>query len=165
MLAQLKTVVLIKEAIKLAFFRRFQYLECQHLWVWLQAQNGPKHSTYFLNSSVYSCSENEGYFMREIAKKLKISYNAVYYSLHRTAQTVSNQNRKRSGRPRCTTEQEDKYIRVSSLRNRCLTSPQLAASLNSTRKTPVSTSTVKRSPGCWPSRQSCKEKAISQTGQ
>ena len=31
----------------------------------------------------------EGYSMQEIAKKLKISYNAVYYSLHRT---VSNQN-------------------------------------------------------------------------
>jgi hypothetical protein len=33
---------------------------------------------------------------------------------------------------------------VSSLRNRLLTNPQLAASLNSTRKTPVSTSTAKR---------------------
>ena len=87
---------------------------------------------------------NEGNFMREIAKKLKILYNAVYYSLHRTAQTDSNQNRKRSGRPRCTTDQEDKYVRVSCLRNRRLTSPHLAASLNSTRKTPVSTSTVKR---------------------
>jgi transposase len=87
---------------------------------------------------------NEGYSMREIAKKLKISYNTVYYFLHRTVQTGSNQNRKRSGRPRCTNEREDKYIRVSSLRNRCLTSPQLAASLNSTYKTPVSTSTVKR---------------------
>ena len=82
--------------------------------------------------------------MREIAKKLKISYNAVYYSLHRTAQTGPNQDRKKSGRPRCTTEQEDKYIRVSSLRNRCLTSPHLAASLNSTRQTPVLTSTGKR---------------------
>ena len=30
---------------------------------------------------------NEGYSMREIAKKLKISYNTVYYSLHRTALT------------------------------------------------------------------------------
>ena len=39
---------------------------------------------------------------------------------------------------------EDKYIRVSSLRNRPLTGPQLAASLTSTRKMPVSTSTVKR---------------------
>uniref|UniRef100_A0AAY5K0X9 Paired domain-containing protein n=1 Tax=Esox lucius TaxID=8010 RepID=A0AAY5K0X9_ESOLU len=87
---------------------------------------------------------NEGNSMREIAKKLKISFNAVCYSLHRTAQTGSNQNRMRSGRPRCTTEQEDKYIKVSSLRNRCLTGAQLAASLNSTRKTPVSMSTVKR---------------------
>jgi hypothetical protein len=33
---------------------------------------------------------------------------------------------------------------VSSLKNRCLTSPQLADPLNSTRKTPVSTSIVKR---------------------
>ena len=53
-----------------------------------------------------------------MAKKLKISYNAVYYSLHRTTQTGSNQKIKRDGRPRCTTEQEDKYTRVSSLRNR-----------------------------------------------
>jgi transposase len=81
---------------------------------------------------------NEGYSMRSIAKKLEVSYNAVYYYLHRTVQTGSNQNRK------CTTEQADKYIRVSSLRNRHLTSSQLAASLNSTRKTPVSMSTVKR---------------------
>ena len=153
MLAQLKTVVLIKEAIKLAFFRLVEYLEHQHLWVQLQAQNGQKQRAFFWNSSAYSCSQ-----------KLKISHNAVYHSLQRTAQTVSNQNRKRSGRPRCTTKQEDKYVIVSSLRNRHLTSPQLAASLNSTGKTPVSMSTVKRM-GCWPSRQSCKDKAISQTGQ
>ena len=68
--------------------------------------------------------------MRGIAKKLKISYNGMYYSLQRTAQMGSNQKRKRSGRPWCTTKQEDKYIRVSSLRNRRLTGPQLAASLN-----------------------------------
>ncbi|XP_038867803.1 solute carrier family 22 member 4-like [Salvelinus namaycush] len=30
--------------------------------------------------------------MREIAKKRKISYNAVYYSLHRTAQTGSHRS-------------------------------------------------------------------------
>ena len=82
--------------------------------------------------------------MQVNAKKLKISYNAVYCSLHRLVQNGSNQNRKRSGRPRCTTEQEDKYIRVFSLRNRRLISPQLAASLNIIHKTPVSMSTVKR---------------------
>jgi predicted DNA-binding protein YlxM (UPF0122 family) len=89
MLAQLKTVVLIKEAIQLAFFRLVEYLEHQHLWVRLQVQNVQK-------------KRDEDYSMREIDKKLKISYNAVYYSLHRTALTGSNQNRKRSGRPRCT---------------------------------------------------------------
>jgi transposase len=43
--------------------------------------------------------KNKGYSMREIAKKRKILYNTEYYSLQRTAQTVSNQNRKRSRRP------------------------------------------------------------------
>ena len=81
--------------------------------------------------------------MREIAKKMKISYNGVYYSLQRTAQTGTNQNRKRSGRPWCTTNQEDKYIIVSSLRNRRLTVPQLAVSLNGTCKMAVATSAVK----------------------
>jgi hypothetical protein len=44
MLSQLKTVVLIKEAIKLSFFRLVEYLEHQHLQVQLQAQNGQKQS-------------------------------------------------------------------------------------------------------------------------
>ena len=65
-----------------------------------------------LSSETQSILVNEGYAMREIAKKLKISYNAVYYSLHRTEQTGSNQNRKKSGRTQYRTEQEDKYISV-----------------------------------------------------
>ena len=47
MLAQLKTVVLIKEEIKLAFFRLVEYLEHQYLWVRLKAQNGQKQITFF----------------------------------------------------------------------------------------------------------------------
>ena len=46
MLAQLKTV-LIKEAIKLSFFRLVKYLEHQHLWVRLQAQNVQKQIPFF----------------------------------------------------------------------------------------------------------------------
>ena len=57
MVAQLKTVVLTKEAIKLSFFRLVEYLEHQHLWIRLQAQNGQKQITFFWNLSVYSCSE------------------------------------------------------------------------------------------------------------
>ena len=47
MLAQLKTIVLMKEAIKLAFFRLVEYLENQHLWVRLRAQNGQKQRHFF----------------------------------------------------------------------------------------------------------------------
>ena len=47
MLAQLKTVVLIKEAMKLAFCRLIEYLEHQHLWIRLQAQNGQKQRPFF----------------------------------------------------------------------------------------------------------------------
>jgi hypothetical protein len=47
MLAQLKAVGLIKEAIKLASFRLVEYLEHQHLWVQLQAQNVQKQRTFF----------------------------------------------------------------------------------------------------------------------
>ena len=47
MLAQLKTVVLIKEAIQLAFFGLVEYLEHQHLWVLVQAQNVQKQITFF----------------------------------------------------------------------------------------------------------------------
>ena len=46
MLAQVKTVVLIKEAIHLAFFRLVEYLK-QHLWFQLQAQKGQKQRTFF----------------------------------------------------------------------------------------------------------------------
>ena len=55
--------------------------------------------------------------------------------------------------------------RVRGPRNRHLTSPQLAASLNSTHKTPVSTWTVKRWLRDVGLLGSYKEKAISQTGQ
>ena len=47
MLAQVKTVVLIKQAIKLAFVKLVEYLEHQHLWVRLQAHTGQKQRSFF----------------------------------------------------------------------------------------------------------------------
>ena len=61
MLVQLKTVVLIKEAIKLAFFRLVEYLVHQHLWVRLQAQNGQAHSSE--THQPILVLRNEGYSM------------------------------------------------------------------------------------------------------
>ena len=87
---------------------------------------------------------NEGYKLEDIAKKLGISLKGVHYTLTRHGDTGSIKDKHRSGRPKCTTAQEDKYIRVSSLMNRRLTAPEIAASLNSTRQTPVCTDTVRR---------------------
>ncbi|KAF2899161.1 hypothetical protein ILUMI_07012 [Ignelater luminosus] len=63
------------------------------------------------------------------------------YTRHR--ETNSNQDRKRSGRPKSTTIAEDNFIIVTSKRNRRLTAPAITAALNESRQTPVSTSTVK----------------------
>lgn len=86
----------------------------------------------------------EGYSERQIAKKLGISCKGVHYTLARKKETGKNEDRKRSGRPKSTTSQEDNFIRVLSKRNRRLTAPQITASLNETRGTPVSITTVKR---------------------
>ena len=158
MLAQLKTVVLNKETIKLAFFRLVEYLQGL-----ITGSKWPE-TNIFWNSSVYSCSEKWRLFHERKCQETEDLINDVHYSLHRTVQTGSNRNRKRSGRPRCTTEQEDKYIWASSLRNRRLTSPQLAASLNSTCKTHQQNTSLKvkseeEAPGCWPWRTVFSSKA------
>ena len=167
MLAQLKTFVLIKEAIKLAFFRLVEYLEHQHLWVQLQVQNGQKQITFFWIISL---------FLFWLLKAIPCEKFPRNWRSHTTLCTtpfseqcklsLTRIERGMNGRPRCTNEQGDKYIRVSSLRNRRVTSPQLPASLNSTRKnTSLNFNSEEATSWCWPSRQSCKEKAISQTGQ
>ena len=63
MLAQLKTVVLIKEAIKLAFFRLVEYLEHQHLWVRLQAQMARNKDISSETRQSILVLRNEGYSM------------------------------------------------------------------------------------------------------
>jgi DNA-binding NarL/FixJ family response regulator len=74
----------IKEAIKLAFFRLFEYLEHQHVGLIYRLQMARNK---YLSSETHQSIlvlRNEGYSMQEIANKLRISYNAVYYSIHRT---------------------------------------------------------------------------------
>ena len=164
MLAQLKTVDLIKEAIQL--------VSLDQLSIWIiricgfdyrlkMARN--KELSSETHQSIFVL-RNEGYSMQEIAKKLKVSYNAVYYSLHRTAQTGPNQNRKRSESPRCTTEQEvHQSVQLEKQ------TPHKSSTGSFIKQYPQNTSlnvnSEEATPGCWPSRQSCKEKDIFQTGQ
>ena len=114
------------------------FLRHQHLWVQFKSQNGPKKKELYSETG-RSILINGGYSMREIARKLKDLINGVNYSLKITAQSGSDYNRKSNGRTKCTTEQEDKYIRGSSLRNRRLSGPRWAASLGGSRKVSVST--------------------------
>lgn len=94
--------------------------------------------------SVICTLNKEGYSIRQIAKKVRVSCKGVHYTLTRKRATGENRDRKRSGRPKSTTKQEDQFIKVLSKRDRRLTAPQIAATLNNTRKKPVSITTVKR---------------------
>ena len=87
---------------------------------------------------------NEGQSLRKIARTLQLSVTAVAKTVKRFEQTGTHEDRKRSGRPRVTSKSENKFIRVTSLRNRRLTAPEIQAQLNATRSTDVSTSTVQR---------------------
>ena len=82
--------------------------------------------------------------MRKIARTLQLSVTTVAKTVKRFEQTGTLEDRKRSGRPRVTSKSDNKFIRVTSLRNRRLTAPEIQAQLNATRSTDVSTSTVQR---------------------
>jgi transposase len=55
--------------------------------------------------------------MWKISRTLKVSSSAVAKTIKRYDGTGSHENRHRKGRPRVTSAAEDKFIRVTSLRN------------------------------------------------
>ena len=73
-----------------------------------------------------------------------MSVSTVSYTIKRHLETGGNSDRKRSGRPKSTTQSEDKFLRVNSLCDRWLTGQQLQAQLNTGRSKEVSVSFVKR---------------------
>ena len=83
-------------------------------------------------------------FLSQIAKKTKVSYNAVRTAVCRFEETGQNLDKSRSGRPRKTSISVDKFIRVTSLGNRRLTAPEITAQVNEASGASVSTATVKR---------------------
>ena len=75
---------------------------------------------------------------REIAKESKESVSKFSYTIKRHLETGGNSDRKRSGRPKATTQSEDKILRVNRLRDRRLTGQQLQAQHNTGRSKEVS---------------------------
>ncbi|KAI5087835.1 coiled-coil domain-containing protein 86 [Silurus meridionalis] len=101
---------------------------------------------------------SEGQSVRKIGKTLKVSPSAVTKTIKRYKETGSHADRPRKGRPRVTSAAEDKFIRVTSLRNRRLTAAQIRDQVNGTQSSSsrhIST-TVKR--------RLCEEETVCETG-
>ena len=87
---------------------------------------------------------NEGMSQRKIAEKLHVSKGAVQRMLERFRESGSYSTKRRSARPRANAAKEDRYIKVTSPRNRTATAGNIQSTVNGTREKPVSRSTVKR---------------------
>ena len=90
---------------------------------------------------------NEGQSVRKIAKTLNVSPSAVAKTIKRYNKTGSHEDCPRKRRPRVTSAAEDKFIRVTSLRNRKLTAAQIRDQMNATQSSSsrhISRTTVKR---------------------
>lgn len=86
----------------------------------------------------------EGISTRQIAKRMCVSQTMVVRCLKRFKENRCNKNRVRCGRPRITTEREDKYITVLSKRERTRTAPDIREELNALRSSSLSVPTVRR---------------------
>ena len=71
--------------------------------------------------------EQMGAIHAQIARNLHCTRATIVRLFQRFGQTGSTQDRPRSGRPRVTTPQEDRYLRTYHLRNRFVTATETAA--------------------------------------
>jgi transposase len=86
----------------------------------------------------------EGKSVRDIAKKVKCSRNAVHTTIKRQRETGSTEERKKSGRRRVSTQRDDKVLLRLSLKDRHKTSPELLAEWKSSTGVQASSVTVRR---------------------
>ena len=78
----------------------------------------------------------------EVARRLGVSQSVISRLRTRLAQTNSTLDRRRSGRPRSTSQTQDRFLRTSALRSRSVSAEQLRERLSRTG-TRVSVQTVR----------------------
>ena len=88
--------------------------------------------------------KDEGYSTRQIAEKVAVSQSGVVKALKIFEETGSHEDRFRCGRSRGTSKAEDKFLRITCLRDRNKAVPELRAELNVTKTNNVSLQTVRR---------------------
>lgn len=86
----------------------------------------------------------QGLSQSEIARQLKTSRSAVQYNLKKFQETFSYVDRPKSGRKKVTDERQDRQLIRASLRNRRLSSSELAAEFSQQHNVPISAQTVRR---------------------
>lgn len=86
---------------------------------------------------------NEGFTVRYIANRLNLPRSTVGDAITRFEKTGSNQDRKRSGRPRVTSKAEDRSLIIMSKMNRKLTAPEIQMRFNESHDKQISVSVVK----------------------
>ena len=77
-----------------------------------------------------------------VARRIGVSPSVIHRLISRFTQTNSTADRPRTGRPRCTTPAQDRYLRTSALRSRVISGAELRARLLQTG-TRVSIQTVR----------------------
>lgn len=102
-----------------------------------------KPTTIAQRASVNTLLE-EGYSVRQIAKKTNLKSSTVNDIIHRYRTTGSLEDRDRPGPSRKTTAAEDLRMVLLSKRNRKRTAPEITSEVNRERENKISTSTVKR---------------------
>ena len=86
----------------------------------------------------------EGLSHRQIAARMRVSKGAVQRTAERFTRTNAYSTLPRSGRPKCTTPQQDRFIKITSLRNRRATAGNIQALVNATGGKTISKTTVRR---------------------
>lgn len=80
----------------------------------------------------------------DVARQLNLSRFSVRRVFQRFQETGGYMRRRGSGRQRCTSERDDRFIVSTSLRNRFSNAVELQQQLQSVRRTAVSVSTIRR---------------------
>ena len=86
----------------------------------------------------------EGLSQRKIAERVGVSKGAVQRMLERYEETKSYAAKRRSGRPRCTSSQEDQFIKITSLHSKTASADNIKSVINNTQEKAISKTTVRR---------------------
>jgi transposase len=87
---------------------------------------------------------NDGRSQRYVARRLEINQSTVSRIAQRYQETGELKRRSGQGRKRVTSQADDRFVLLTSLRNRHLTAPQLQNELHNARNVEVSERTIRR---------------------